>query len=105
MKGGGEARADDPSDHAVSCLADLIDHMILETQKLFKGTDMEDRSLLFHDALAQWNEGEEQAYLEVKYPGGPLVVPRPMPAAPNRYLLDCDPGRCPRRRSLCIAGT
>jgi hypothetical protein len=25
--------------------------------------------MMFHDALAQWNEGETQAYLEEKYPG------------------------------------
>jgi hypothetical protein len=41
------------SDHAVRCVTDLIDHMILETQKLYKGTGMEDRCMLFHDALAQ----------------------------------------------------
>jgi hypothetical protein len=36
------------------------------------------------------------------------VVPRPSPAAPlvvhRRYLIAA-PGRCPRRRSLCVAGT
>jgi hypothetical protein len=41
------------SDHAVRCVTDLIDHMILETQMLYKGTDMEDRRMLLHDALAQ----------------------------------------------------
>jgi hypothetical protein len=55
--------------HAVRCVTDLIDHMILETQKLFKGADMEGRCMILHDALPQWNEGEAQAYLEVKYPG------------------------------------
>jgi hypothetical protein len=30
---------------------------------------MEGRCMLLHDALAQWNEGEANAYLEVKYPG------------------------------------
>ena len=50
-----------------------------------------------------------------------IVVPRPMPAAPRRYLimvarrlnaavvchiyLIVVPGRCPRRRSLCVART
>jgi hypothetical protein len=40
-----------------------------------------------------------------------IVVPRPSPAAPlivhRRYLaLACiAPGRCPRRRSVCVAGT
>jgi hypothetical protein len=29
---------------------------------------MEDKFVMFHDALAQWNEGEAQAYLEEKYP-------------------------------------
>jgi hypothetical protein len=41
------------TDHAVRCVTDLIDHMILETQKLYKSTDMKDRCMLFHDALAQ----------------------------------------------------
>ena len=41
------------SDHAVSCVTDLIDYMILETQKLYKGTDMKDRCMLLHDTLAQ----------------------------------------------------
>jgi hypothetical protein len=41
------------SDHAVRCETDLIDHMILETQKFYKSTDMKDRCMLFHDALAQ----------------------------------------------------
>ena len=37
-----------------------------------------------------------------------IVVPRPSPAAPLvvhcRYLIVA-PGRCPRRRSFCVAGT
>ena len=41
------------TDHAVRCVTDLIGHMILETQKLYKSTDMKDRCMLFHDALAQ----------------------------------------------------
>ena len=41
------------SDHAVRSLTDLIDHMILEAQKLYKSTDMKGRCMLFHDALAQ----------------------------------------------------
>jgi hypothetical protein len=41
------------SDHAVRCETDLIDHMILETQKLYKSTDMKGRYMLFHHALAQ----------------------------------------------------
>ena len=31
------------SGHAVRCVTDLIDHMVLETQKLYKSTDMKDR--------------------------------------------------------------
>jgi hypothetical protein len=33
-----------------------------------------------------------------------VVVPRPMPAVPRSYLIFA-PGRRPRRRSLCVAGT
>jgi hypothetical protein len=40
-------------DHAVRCVTDLIDHMALEAQKLYKSTDMKDRCMLLHDALAQ----------------------------------------------------
>ena len=57
------------SDHAVRCVADLIDHMIIETIKLYKGTDMEHKVTLFHDALAQWNEGKAQVYLEEHHLG------------------------------------
>jgi hypothetical protein len=41
------------SDHAVRCVTDLIDHMILEIHKLYKSTDMKNRFMLLHDALAQ----------------------------------------------------
>ena len=41
------------TDHAVRCVTDLIDHMILETQKLYKSTEMKDRCMLLHDSLAQ----------------------------------------------------
>jgi hypothetical protein len=37
-----------------------------------------------------------------------IVVPRPSPAAPldvHRRCLIVAPGRCPRRRSLCVEGT
>ena len=41
-------------------MTDLIDHMITEIKKIYAGTDMEDRFLMFHDALSQWNEAEAQ---------------------------------------------
>ena len=41
------------SDHAVRCVTDLLDHMTLENQKVYKSTDMKDRCMLLHDALAQ----------------------------------------------------
>ena len=36
---------------AVWCVTDLIDHMIAESVKLYKGTDMEDKFMMFHNAL------------------------------------------------------
>ena len=45
------------SEHAVRCVADLIDHMILETQKLLQGTDMEDRFMLLHDQAGPVGRG------------------------------------------------
>jgi hypothetical protein len=53
MEGGGDARADDPVRPLGEVCEDLIDHMILETQKFYKGTDMENRCMPLHDALAQ----------------------------------------------------
>jgi hypothetical protein len=40
-------------DHAARCVTDLIDHVILETHKLYTGTDMEGRCMQLHVALAQ----------------------------------------------------
>jgi len=40
------------SEDAKVCVTDLIDRMITESKKIFAGTDMEDRFLMFHDALA-----------------------------------------------------
>ena len=40
------------SEDAKVCVTDLIDHMITESNKIYAGTDMEDRFLMFHDALA-----------------------------------------------------
>jgi hypothetical protein len=67
IEGGGEARADDPG--AVRCVTNLIDPMIPEAQMLYKGTDMKNRCMLLHDALAHRNEAEAKTYLDVKYPG------------------------------------
>jgi len=39
------------------------------SKELYKGTDMEGKSGMFHDALAQWSEKEAQEYIEEKYPG------------------------------------
>ena len=57
------------SEDAKVCVTDLIDHMITESKKIYAGTDMEDRFLMFHDALAQWNEDEAQLYIKTRYPG------------------------------------
>ena len=41
--------------NAKRCVTDLIDRMITESKGVYKGTDMEDKFVRFHDALAQWN--------------------------------------------------
>jgi len=51
------------------CLTDLIDHMTTESKKIYAASDMEGRFLMFHDALAQWNEDEAQLYIKNRYPG------------------------------------
>ena len=38
-------------------------------QNIYAGTDMEDLFLMFHDALAQWNEDEAQLYIKTRYSG------------------------------------
>ena len=43
--------------------------MITESKKIYAGTDMEDRVMLFHDALSQWNEAEMQLYIKTRHPG------------------------------------
>ncbi len=42
---------------AVRCVKDLIDHIIIESVKMYESTDMEDKFMMFHDALSAWNEG------------------------------------------------
>ena len=54
---------------AVRCVKDLIDHIIIESVKLYESTDMEDKFTMFHDALSAWNEGAVQEYIKEKYPG------------------------------------
>ena len=49
-------------------MTDLIDHMITESKKIYAGTDIEDRFLMFHDALSQWNEAEALLYIKTRHP-------------------------------------
>ena len=48
------------SEDAKVCVTDLIDPMTTECKKMYAGTDMEGRFLVFHDPLALWNEDEAQ---------------------------------------------
>ena len=50
-------------------MTDLIDHMITESKKIYAGTDIEDRFLMFYDALSQWNEAEALLYIKTRHPG------------------------------------
>ena len=45
-------------------MTDLIDHIITESKKIYAGTDIEGRFLMFHDALSQWNEAEALLYIK-----------------------------------------
>jgi hypothetical protein len=40
-----------------------MDHVVNESKKVYAGTDMEDRFVIFHDGLKQWWEKEAQEYL------------------------------------------
>jgi hypothetical protein len=48
------------------CVTDLMDHIVAESTKIYAGTDMEDKFLIFHDGLTQWWEVQAQAYLDAK---------------------------------------
>ena len=45
-------------------IMELIDHMIAESEKLYKGTKYEKTFLMFHDALSTYFETEAQAYMK-----------------------------------------
>ena len=96
MEGGGEARDHDPVKDAKRCVTDLIDHMITESKNLYKGTDMENKFAMFHDALAQWNEKEAQEYIEQNYPGftGRFIKPVGTTCAATIYK-EKPPGNSP----------
>jgi len=57
------------SGDAKRCVTDLIDSMFTESKELYKGTDMEDKFVMFPDVHIHWNEKEAQGYIEEKYPG------------------------------------
>ena len=84
------------SNNAKRCVTDLIDHMITESKNLYKGTDMENKFVMFHDALAQWNEKEAQEYIEQNYPGftGRFIKPVGTTCAGTIYK-DKPPGNSP----------
>lgn len=62
-------RAGSGKSKALRCVTDLIDHMIEESKKLYAGTDMQDKFMIFHDALSTWYEGEAQEYIKQQHPG------------------------------------
>jgi hypothetical protein len=80
--------------------------MILKTQKLIKGADMEDRCMLFSDALALWNGSETKAYLEVKYPGWAARFIKPVCTTYTGTIYkDKPPGNSPENaRGLDLYG-
>ena len=58
---------------------------------------MENKFVMFHDALAQWNEKEAQEYIELKYPGftGRFIKPVGTTCAVTIYK-DMPPGNSPK---------
>jgi len=51
------------------CVTDLIDYTIESTRKVYRGTVMEDKFMIYGDALSSWGEAEAQQYIAQKYPG------------------------------------
>ena len=48
---------------AVVCVTELMDHVVAESKKLFRGTTHEHDFVIWHDALSAWWEDEAQDYL------------------------------------------
>ena len=57
------------SKDAKRCVTDLIDYTVTELQKIYEGTVMKDKWMVYGDALSSWHEHEAQKYLKEKYPG------------------------------------
>lgn len=55
------------SKRPIRCVTDLVDHMILESKKIYVGTPQEHTFLMFHDALSTWHEPEVQTYIMETY--------------------------------------
>ena len=48
------------------CVSDLIEHMVIETKKVFKGTTHEDTCLFYHDALSLMTAKETRKWMKEK---------------------------------------
>ena len=57
------------SKDAKRCVTDLMDYTVTEMKNLYEGTVMEDKWMVYGDALSTWHESEAQAYLKETYPG------------------------------------
>ena len=80
----------------IRCVTDLVDHMILESKKLYAGTPQEHTFLLFHDALSTWYESEVQTYIKETYPGYEQRFIRPVGSTCAGTLYkDRPPGNSP----------
>jgi hypothetical protein len=47
----------------VISITEIMDHVVVESKKIYKGTAVEDTFLIFHDGLAQWWESDAQDHL------------------------------------------
>jgi hypothetical protein len=61
-------------------ITDLMDHIIAEGNRVYKGTKREDTWLIFHDHLKIWWEKESQEYLK--------SLPCPIEGSPSRTWWD-----------------
>ena len=54
---------------AMCNVCDIMDHVIAEGNRLFRGTPFEHCWVIYHDALSQWWSKGAQDYIETTYPG------------------------------------
>ena len=54
-------------DKTIVCITQLMDHAVVETQKLYADTEHAETFLIYHDGLSLWWSKEAQDYLEFRW--------------------------------------